>query len=59
MPVFIFRGGFSRIINPDFVIGHILYHRENTAMMKVIKLGLAKIKKMDDFRDFGAWVGGV
>ena len=59
LPVNILGGGFSRIINPDFMLGHILNHRMDTPMMKIIELGLAEIKKMDDFWDFGARVGGV
>lgn len=59
LPVMVFGGGFSRIINPDFIVRHILYHRMNTPMVKIIELGLAEIKKVDDFGDFGARVRRV
>jgi hypothetical protein len=59
LPVNILGGGFSRIINPDFILGHILNHRIDTPMMEIIELGLAEIKKVDNFRDFGARVSGV
>ena len=58
-PVFIFRGGFSRIINSDFIFRHIHEHRENTSMMKIVELSLAKVKKVDDFRDFRTRVGRI
>jgi hypothetical protein len=31
----------------------------DTPMMEIIKLGLPEIKKVDDFRDFGARIGWV
>ena len=56
LPVLIFSGGFSRVVYSDFIFRHIEYHRRNTAMMEIIKLGFAEIKKVDDFGDVGARV---
>ena len=40
-----------RVIYPDIIIRHILQHRVNTPMLKIVEFGLSKIKKMDDFRN--------
>ena len=51
VPIFI-SDGFLRIIDADVIIRHILDHRPDAPMMKIIELGLAEIEEVDDFRDF-------
>ena len=51
IPVFVVFG-FIRVVNPDFIMRHILKHRMNTPMMEIIEFGLAEIEQVDDSRDF-------
>ena len=55
IPVFIVYG-LLRVVNPDFIMRHILKHRMDATMMEIIEFGFAEIKEVDDTRDFRAGV---